>query len=265
MRRDVRPIAALLALATLATPGLAGAERPHATFYEPVENMLVVGRQRVAIASLQGFADLGNPFCPTALLQALGIRSATRCAVTAFGEDDVNLDTGQGAVRAQIGTVVNGDNVVDPAETLIMTGTITGDLQVVPWATVKPDFGAKKKVLGPVAPFILLTNGQFRPDPAPMLPDLAGGTSSLGVPASACEPPVCFVFTAKFRLPFALGRDGELESPAPGKRLFYLADDGSLIRIKRQELFANLPVPRAEIRFGGSAGSRPDERFAEDD
>jgi hypothetical protein len=233
-------VLASLALALVAgLPGLATAQQ--AVLYEIVENLDTVKFAttgiRVSHWTAQGTADAGSPFCPAL---PPGVPS---CTITAFGRDEINLGTLTGAVWANIVAVVNGDNVVDAPEAAAFSGQITGNITVFPpdGSPVEPDLGKKKSLLGPLLPLIYVTDGKFFPDTLPTIrtspADLPAGTGSAS-------------FTSTFRLPFKVGKDGVPAKPERGKNAYYLADDGSLIKVDKQDEFAlGFPLLRAEVFF----------------
>lgn len=145
----------------LAVPTLAGAQTakvPDAVLYEVTENMyfydvagklippsLILGglaqpAYRVADATLQGSASLGNPLCPSSLL--VTNPRATTCTVTAAGQDNISLATGKGTVTGTYAVVLNIDNPADAAEFVVQTGTFTGqmDLSMRPLGSITGTF-----------------------------------------------------------------------------------------------------------------------------
>jgi hypothetical protein len=105
-----------------------------ATFYEVTENMRLIARKksrRVAQAALVGTAQIGTPFCPTALVRAISATAQT-CILNANGEDDINLVTGLGSFDAKLTIVVQGDNAVDPPEYVIAKLRASGQMTFAP-------------------------------------------------------------------------------------------------------------------------------------
>jgi hypothetical protein len=96
---------------------------------------------------------------------------------------------------------------------------------------VTPDLNAKKATLGPSVPLILVQNGVFTPNPF------------FGVALK----PSCF--TGTFRLPFQVTSAGTPTKPVRGGQAFYLADDGSLIKVQPEEFAFEFPMLRAEVTF----------------
>jgi hypothetical protein len=155
---------ALAAVAWLAAPAMAGAQS--AVLYEVTENMyfydaqgklippdLILSGQvpaaRVADATLQGTAVLGNPLCPSQLL--ITNPKAKTCTVTAAGQDNISLATGKGTVSGTYAVVINLDNPTDAAEYVVQTGTFQGqmDLSMRPLGTIQGTFtptGTKDKI-----------------------------------------------------------------------------------------------------------------------
>jgi hypothetical protein len=239
----------LLAPLTLAlvagVPGLAAAQQ--AKLYEIVENLDVVefqqsgGTHRVSNWSAQGSADVGSPFCPPAVVPP----GVTSCTITAFGRDEINLTTFSGTVWANVVAVANLDNVVDGPEGGVFSGQITGNISFLPPAgggPVQPDLGKKKSLLGPSVPLIYVTDGKFFADTFPVIRECLPSMLPTGKPTAK--------FGSTFRLPFIVDNNGKHETPQHGKNAFYLADDGSLIKVDRQEEFAlDFPLLRAEVFF----------------
>lgn len=143
---------ALAAMAWLAAPATAGAT--NAVLYEVTENMyfydaegklispdLILSGQvapaaRVADATLQGWAAVGNPLCPSQMLVTNPLMKW--CSVTAAGQDNISLATGKGTVSGTYAVVINLDNLVDAPEYVVQTGTFTGemDLSIRPRGTI---------------------------------------------------------------------------------------------------------------------------------
>lgn len=117
------------------------------TLYELTENMSILldERQqfRTATSALTGWAAVGTPLCPAALVAAYG-PAASACVVNANGSDRVNTRTGQGEFEGTLTVVVPGDNPVDGAELVAMKGRFRGKMDFapallngVPYGTVK--------------------------------------------------------------------------------------------------------------------------------
>jgi hypothetical protein len=214
---------------------------PQAFLYEVVENLtqdLTATTARLSHWAAQGTAVAGSPFCPKELINTLQKRklvsgSPTSCTITAFGQDEIDVTfTGTVAVP-DFAVVINTDNVVDAPERVVMTGSITGGLVIVPFgpAGVTPDLNAKKATLGPSVPLILVQLGVFTPNPF------------FGVSLK----PSCF--TGTFRLPFQVTSAGARIEPVRNGQAFYLGDDGSLIKVQSEEFAFGFPMLRAEVTF----------------
>ena len=148
--------ALVAALIMLAVPVTAAAQS--AVLYEVTENMyfhnaagavippgLILSGQvtpvtRMADATLQGWAALGSPLCPSELL--LTNPYAKTCTVTASGQDLINLASGKGTVSGTYAVVLNLDNLVDAPEYVVQTGTFSGtmDLSIRPRGTITGTF-----------------------------------------------------------------------------------------------------------------------------
>lgn len=226
-------------------PGLAIAQQ--AVLYEIVENLdtvtLLTTNHRISNWTAQGTAEAGSPFCPLP-------PGAPSCTITAFGMDDIDVNDLSptfltGTVWANIVAVVNGDNEVDAAEVAFFSGQITGDITVFPPGgspPVAPDLGKKKSVLGPSLPLIYVINGKFFPDGPPTIRTSPPAVPPGGIPGAE--------FASTFRLPFKVGENGALAKPERGKNAYYLGDDGSLIKVDKQDEFAQgFPLLRAEVFF----------------
>src|SRR5690242_15643285 len=69
-----------------------------ATLYELTENMSLKGLKnphRRATSELMGFAAVGTPLCPKALVERIS-PGATSCTLNATGSDNISLTTGLG-------------------------------------------------------------------------------------------------------------------------------------------------------------------------
>lgn len=116
-------LGAALFVGALASPGLAGAQ--DAVLYEVSETMKVKGgamARRVANAALVGWVNGGTPICPT----------ASRCHITAFASDNVNLSTGKGPVNGTFAIVVQDLNEVDGPEQVVFQGSLVGKMDLSP-------------------------------------------------------------------------------------------------------------------------------------
>jgi hypothetical protein len=110
-----------------------------AVLYEVTESMYLTDDQgnavppqnatrRQADASLSGWARVGNPLCPSALL-VTNPRMET-CSVTADGIDDLSLMTGLGSVAGTFAVLVQDDNPVDAPEFVVTNGEFRGDMDL---------------------------------------------------------------------------------------------------------------------------------------
>jgi len=117
----------------LMTPGYAVAE-PGAKLYELTENMSLKGRKnafRRATSELAGFAKVGTPLCPQALVDFYS-PGATFCFLNATGTDNISTQTGLGTFNGTFTVVVQGDNPVDSPERVIAKGRFLGDMNFAP-------------------------------------------------------------------------------------------------------------------------------------
>ena len=216
---------------------------------------------RTSHFAAEGQAAFPSPFCPQELadrLKALGLNSGdpASCTVTVDGHDticvistctigDSALTVLQGGLEADIAVVVAFDNVVEAPDAVVMTGHVSvplGQLQGVPFGTPPAVLlEGKLSAMGPAVPLFLMT-GTFTPQqligPAP-----EGG---LALQPAGLDPSA---FAATFRSPFRLTQAGNPDKPVRGHQAFYLADDGSLIRIEKDEFSLGVPTLRGEVTF----------------
>jgi hypothetical protein len=239
----------MLGAATLVAvlPAQAAAQA-HAVLYELVENLDTVALtntgHRISYWTAQGTAQAGTPFCPLPV-------GSPPCTITAFGMDDIDVNPNSptyltGRVWANIAAVANPieDNPVDGAEAVFRSGQITGAITIFPpsgGATLAPELGKKKKALGPALPLLYVTEGKFFLDQQPTVRTTPPVDLPTGDPTAT--------FDSTFRLPFKVGKQGP-EPAERGKNAFYLADDGSLVKVDKQdEVALGFPLLRAEVRF----------------
>jgi hypothetical protein len=115
------------------TPGYAVAE-PGAKLYELTENMSLKGKKnahRRATSELAGYANVGTPLCPQALVDVYN-PGATFCFVNATGADNISMTTGLGTFNGTFTVVVQGDNAVDSPEFVIAKGKFLGQMDFSP-------------------------------------------------------------------------------------------------------------------------------------
>ena len=167
---------------------------------------------RQAVAQLSGYAKFGTPLCPVWVKE---ITQAKECTINAKGADNLSLATGKGTLSGSYAVVVQGDNTVDEAEFVIITGTFSGDADL-------------SMAMSGQAPLGFITNGVVTID---------------GYDGAA------FKFTGTFRLPFALDASGRFQPARRGNDAFYLRDHGRRIRIKNDERSLGVPTVRLEIEF----------------
>jgi hypothetical protein len=217
----------LLALAVVVGPMPAGASQTNtdAALYEVTEDMYlkdaagkfvtspVLGGRRVAVARLSGWAKVGTPLCPSWVLAINPL--AKRCTVNASGADDLSLSTGQGTLSGTFAVVVQGDNMYDAEEFVIMTGTFKGD------ADLSPAFANQ-------APLGFITNGVATVD---------------GYSEGA------FTFSGTFRLPFKYESTGQRGKAKKNHGAFYLGDNGYPFRVRKDEKSLGVPTVRIDIKF----------------
>lgn len=233
-----------MALMLLLVPALAGpqpalAAGPDAALYEVTEDMYlkdtagafvkspVPGGRRMAVARLSGWAKLGTPLCPSWVLYINP--NAKRCTVNASGADDVSLSTGKGTLGGTFAVVVQGDNMTDAEEFVIMSGTFKGD------ADLSLAFSGK--------PLGFITNGVGTID------GYEGAT---------------FAFSGTFRLPFAFDWTGKYGKIRKNHGAYYLGDNGYPFRVRRDEKSLGVPTVRIDLKFSQTAGPVVDSDVADD-
>lgn len=114
------------ALFAAAIVGPSPAVAQDAVLYEVSETMTVKGgkmARRVANAALVGWANGGTGICPAPI---------TRCQVTAFAQDNINLATGRGPVKGSFAIVVQDQNDVDGPELVVFQGSLVGHMDLSP-------------------------------------------------------------------------------------------------------------------------------------
>ena len=224
-----------------AAPGYAVAE-PGAKLYELTENMSLKGKKNVfrrATSELGGWADVGTPLCPQALVDQFS-PGATFCFLNATGVDNISMATGLGTFNGTFTVVVQGDNAVDSPEFVIARGKFLGQMNFSPAILYTIPLGSVTGTLWLQS----ANNGNYDDD---------GEDSAAGVP-----------FTGIFRLPFVLptGAPGCDVDPSGANCLtppLYLLNAPSplpadfstwqLDRVKNVEQALGYPTVRFEITF----------------
>ena len=124
-------------LTLLALAGVSHAGDTGVTLYEVSERVTfdpdpsAAGMtRRNATSPLQGFAALGTPLCPSALL--ISVPRIESCTVIATGTDSVSTATGTGPVSGTFDVVVNapGNSAVHVPDLPVITGTFTGTVDL---------------------------------------------------------------------------------------------------------------------------------------
>jgi hypothetical protein len=214
--------ALLFATVASATPGYAG-EPSQAWLYELTENMTVTafrrGPARVATSQLMGYAVVGSPLCPAALVAAVN-PNATFCSLNATGSDNISLKNGKGNFVGKFTVVVQDVNPFDSPEIVVATGGFSGHMDFSP------------------AILYSIPLGYVR------------GTMSLDRGAKV-------PFTGTFRLPTAAIADPSMATycrasadvPAWCLEPLYLLDDYSWQKVRDDEKALGYPTVRFEITF----------------
>ena len=211
-----------LALSLLALPAASDAGAG-VTLYEinervtfspkKLEDSVVIFRN--ATSPLLGFADLGTPLCPSALL--ITAPRTQRCTVIARGWSELSTVSGIGPVHGKFDVVIAAP---------VITGTFDGtiDLSLAILSQVP---------LGSITGTFTITQ-------------MADASGTL-VPVT----PVLLPFMGTFRLPFRIDQEGWVERSDDEGEAFYLADDFmTLMEVRDRERSVGFPTVRLEVRFG---------------
>src|SRR6058998_104940 len=235
--QPLRTVGLILTLLILSTAGYA-ADRDEVTgatgvtLYEISERVTFDQAQGVivrnATSPLQGFAALGTPLCPSALLiSAPRIKS---CTVIATGTDSVSTVTGLGPVSGTFDVVINapGNSSVHVPDLPVINGTFSGKVDLslavlhhIPLGSITGTFTIMRTA------------------------DPATGTQG------DLPQPVVLPFNGTFRMPFKLGGQGRFERSQRDHAAVYLADDlHTVIPVKAFERSTGFPDVRLEVNFG---------------
>jgi len=192
--------------------------------FDQVQGVIV----RNATSPLQGFAALGTPLCPTALL--ISVPRIKSCTVIAVGTDSVSTQTGTGPVSGTFDVVINapGNSSVHVPDLPVISGTFEG--------TVDLSLAVLHQVpLGSIT-------GRFT---IAEMADPATGT------LAPLPQPIVLPFNGTFRMPFKRGAQGRFERTLRDHAAFYLSDDfRTLISVRAFERSTGFPDVRLEVRFG---------------
>jgi hypothetical protein len=237
MLRFVGFTLALLGLLATAYPAYAE-DRDEATgptgvtLYEISERVMFDEMQGVilrnATSPLQGFAALGTPLCPTALL--ITVPRIKSCTVIAVGTDSVSTQTGTGPVSGTFDVVINapGNSSVHVPDLPVISGTFEG--------TVDLSLAVLHQIpLGSIT-------GRFT------IAQMADPATGMLVPL---PQPVVLPFNGTFRMPFKLGAQRRFERTERDHDAFYLGDNfRTLIPVRAFERSTGFPDVRLEVSFG---------------
>ncbi|OLB05158.1 MAG: hypothetical protein AUH14_09630 [Candidatus Rokubacteria bacterium 13_2_20CM_69_15_1] len=172
---------------------------------------------RTATSPLLGFAAVGTPLCPSDLL--ISVPRLRSCTVSANGTSSVSVVTGLGLVSGTFDVLINapGNDPVHVPDLPVISGTFEGSVDLSAAVVRRVPHGS--------------VEGTFTfPDPT---------TGQL----------VTLHFMGKFRLPFGIDLLGRAVRHRDSPAHFYLADDGSHIRIRSDERSVGFPTVRLEVRF----------------
>jgi hypothetical protein len=234
LKRRAQSIALLASLLFLS---LAGSPPPAAAsdvvFYELTEAMTFDGVTRTGAGALAGEAQVGrSPLCPRDVLESLAAASLARrdrpCYVTAIGQDVLSLATFGGIFKADIQVKVQGDNLVDAPELVVMVATIAGDLLIA---------DTELRLLAIPRGTLTITH-------------VLDPTTFQHVEVQGGDIPL----TGIVRLPFAIGPDGRHRKARSGEPAFYLSDQRELVRVESKERSLGLATARFEVNFHGQFG-----------
>ena len=236
---------AALAMAWTPTNALAAGAR----LYEMTENMKITtsgGLQiRTATSQLLGTADVGTPLCPLTLVNRYAPGART-CTVNATGTDTISVVTGKGTFSGSFTTVVQGDNGSDAPETVVMTGTFSGQMDFSPAMLRQIPLGTVTGKLNPQGSRAVTFRGTFR------LPFQISGVRDDG---SICTPrsvdPTCVAvndaaFFGGQPLPLAPMARYDL---GVATRPLYLLDNGDAVPVGSSEFAAGWAAVKFEINF----------------
>lgn len=93
--------------------------------YETTENARFVGHslvRRISTAAAQGKVGGGSPICP----------GSAACDITVVATDKISTVTGKGPISGTFAIVVNEPGTVDPAEVVVLRGTLNGVVDIFP-------------------------------------------------------------------------------------------------------------------------------------
>ncbi len=184
--------------------------------------------RRNATSPLQGFAELGTPLCPSALL--ISVPRIKSCTVIATGTDSVSTVIGTGPVSGNFDVVINapGNSSVHVPDLPVISGTFSGDVDLSPAVLYRVPLG---KIWGSFT----ITH----------MADLSSGRL-VALPSAVVLP-----FKGMFRMPFATDAHGRPARSNRKSAAFYLADDlRTLILVRPIERSIGFPTVRLEVTFG---------------
>src|SRR5262252_969681 len=177
---------------------------------------------RNATSPLQGFAELGTPLCPSALL--ISVPRMKSCTVIATGTDSVSTVTGLGPVSGTFDVVINapGNSSVHVPDLPVISGTFQGEVDLSPAVLNHVPLGS--------------ITGSFT---------IARTADPISGVLTVLPQPEVLPFRGTFRMPFSLGtRHGWVRSDRQNPA-FYLADNlKTLIVVQPIERSVGFPTVR---------------------
>ncbi len=213
-----------------AAPAGAQGDPPNATVYELTESQRIRGHRvvkRSAASALAGWVQPGSAICTAAIVARYGLET-TGCYVNIHATNRIDLATGLGPVRGTFDVLVQDRNVVDAPESIVMSGTLEGDMDL------------SAAVLG---------------DPPVPLGTIVGtwrATGNTGTPVEGAT--LGGPFTGIFRLPFVLCLDGSsptAESTCALTPPLYLIDPetSDVVPLAPTEFAIGIPAVRLELNL----------------
>ena len=184
--------------------------------------------RRNATSPLQGFAELGTPLCPSALL--ISVPRMKSCTVIATGTDSVSTVTGLGPVSGTFDVVINapGNSDVHVPDLPVISGTFQGDVDLSPAVLNHVPLGS--------------ITGSFT---------IAQTADPVSGALTVLPQPVVLPFRGTFRMPFSLGTRHSWVRSNRQNPAFYLEDNlKTLIVVQPIERSVGFPTVRLEVAFG---------------
>ncbi len=187
----------------------------------------------VRVSPLLGFAELGTPICPSAVL--VTVPKLESCTVIATGTNVVSLTTPSSNVSGRFDVVLKlpSDSSVHIPNLPVLSGAFVGTIDLR--SAVTSSSGV---------PLLLFIRGSFTIEWSTI-------EWSTMAPPACPELPCTLPFSGTFRVPFAIDDLGHPVEADRGHAAFYLADDlHRRIPVRPTERSAGFPTVRLEVSFG---------------